>query len=380
MSPGTGRAQLTQRASVHLDMARGLAAIAVLIGHVRGLFFVPYHELLHPSVAVGAFYAATSLGHQAVIVFFVLSGFFIASSVVGSFDNCSWSWTAYLVNRIVRLSLVLVPALFLCLLLDRVGMTLSSTAAFYQHPAPDLISSSVANLETFRNFVGSLFYVQGILAQPFGSDSPLWSLSYEFWYYILFPVAVYVLSRKFRWGVRVGYAAAAILILFFIGRVIALYFLIWLAGGAIAIMLLRSRAQLRVGWANAAAVVPLACVLGISIVKPMNSAFLMDGTVAAGFAMWMYVLIEMPAKQVGMSYAKLSRLLAGCSYTLYLTHFPLIFFFRAGIRQSSWRPDLLHISYAMAIAATAMVIAYGMGQITEAKTSAVRHKVMGLFR
>ena len=360
-------------------MARGLAAFAVLISHVRGLFFAPYHELSHHSIVISAFYASTSLGHQAVIVFFVLSGFFIASITIRSFDDGSWSWTVYLINRILRLSLVLIPALFLCLFLDRLGMTLASTAAFYEHPVENLISSSVASVETVRNFVGSFFYVQGILAQPFGSDSPLWSLSYEFWYYILFPIAVCALSRKLQPWLRAAYVASAVFIVLFIGHTIALYFLIWLLGGAIALMLLRGKASLGTSWANTAAIVPLVCVLGISIARPLDSAFLTNGVVALAFATWMYAILEMPDRPVGTFYAKLARLLAGFSYTLYLTHFPFLFFIRANVHYV-WHPDLLHIFYATLIVASAMLIAYGVAQVTEAKTSFFRKKVLGLFQ
>ncbi len=64
MLPGSKTGQLTRRASVHLDMARGLAALAVLLGHEGALFFLPYHALARHSAALSAFYAVTSLGHQ----------------------------------------------------------------------------------------------------------------------------------------------------------------------------------------------------------------------------------------------------------------------------------------------------------------------------
>ena len=181
MLPGTKKSQLTERASVHLDMARGIAALAVLVGHVRGLFFIDYHNLTHHSLSVSAIYAATALGHQAVIVFFVLSGFFIVSSIADAFEQRRWSFASYLVNRITRLSLVLIPPLILCWIVDRIGMAMAATAPFYEHPVANLFTASVASLETLPNFVGNLFYLQGILVQPFGSNAPLWSLSYEFW-------------------------------------------------------------------------------------------------------------------------------------------------------------------------------------------------------
>lgn len=71
---------ISPRTSTHLDLIRGLSALAVMSGH------------------------------EAVMVFFVLSGFFIGTSVLESFRERRWSWRAYLINRLTRLQLVLVPA------------------------------------------------------------------------------------------------------------------------------------------------------------------------------------------------------------------------------------------------------------------------------
>lgn len=381
MLPGARKTRLTQRASVHLDMARGLAALAVLFDHVRALFFVPYHELPRHSVTLAAFYGATTLGHQAVMVFFVLSGFFIVSSVAGSFQSDHWSWITYLVNRIVRLSLVLIPALAFCFLIDHVGMALSSTSALYHRSLENLITTSVADLETFRNFVGSFFYVQSILVRPFGSDGPLWSLSYEFWYYILFPVALCALTAKGRPRSRAIYAVLAVVILLFVGRTIALYFLIWLLGGVIAVSSSGNWAPTRFAWAKAAAIAPLVCVLGFSAWRPLNSPFLTDGIVAIGFGVWMYSIARMTEKPMSPRYAKSARLLAAFSYTLYLTHFPVVFFIRARIiHGNAWQPDLIHVLFAAAITIIPVVIAYGLAQVTEARTAVIRHKVMSMVQ
>jgi len=159
MLPGTRKSRLTERASVHLDMARGAAALAVLIGHVRGLFFADYHDLAHHSLLISTIYAATALGHQAVIVFFVLSGFFIVASIADAFEQRRWSWTAYLVNRVTRLSLVLIPSLVLCWIVDRIGMAMAASAPLYEHPLAHFFTTSVASVETLRNFGGNLLYL-----------------------------------------------------------------------------------------------------------------------------------------------------------------------------------------------------------------------------
>ena len=380
MLPGTQKSRLTERASVHLDMARGVAALAVLVGHVRGLFFVDYHKLAHHSLLVAAMYAATALGHQAVIVFFVLSGFFIVSSIADAFEQRKWSWTAYLVNRVTRLSLVLLPSLIFCWIADRIGMATAAAAPFYRHPVAHIFTQSVASLETLRNFVGSLFYLQGILVQPFGSNAPLWSLSYEFWYYIIFPLALCAIVRRFRPAIRIAYFVLAIIVTLFVGRTIAMYFLIWLLGGALAISRAVKWSQVRFAGAIVVAAVPLALALGISIVRPMNSPFRMDAVIALAFGLWVYATIEAPERRMPGFYAKPARLFAGFSYTLYLTHFPLVFLLRSRIMNTEfWDPDFLHVVYGLLIAAGATVIAYLIAQGTETKTSLVRRKIMALL-
>ena len=95
-------APLTPRASSHLDMVRGVSALAVMVGHIRGLFFLDYRDLASRSPVVTFLYAVTGLGHQAVMVFFVLSGFFIGGGVLASLNN--WSWKRYLVDPLAAAS------------------------------------------------------------------------------------------------------------------------------------------------------------------------------------------------------------------------------------------------------------------------------------
>ncbi|MGH9781466.1 MAG: acyltransferase family protein, partial [Candidatus Acidiferrales bacterium] len=339
MLPGTRKSRLTERASVHLDMARGIAAVAVLIGHVRGIFFVDYHHLAEHSALVSPFYGATALGHQAVVVFFVLSGFFIVSSIADSFEKQRWSWTAYLVNRVTRLSLVLIPSLILCWVLDRIGMAMAASAPVYQQAVANLFTQSVASLETFRNFAGNLFYLQGILVEPFGSNAPLWSLSYEFWYYIILPLAICALVKRYRPPTRFAYLALAIVVTWFVGFQIALYFLIWLLGGAIALSRVVKWAAVRFSGAILAATILFVVVLGVSVARPVGSAFLMDSIVALVFGFWIYAVVEAPEKPMPAFYAKPARLFAGFSYTLYLTHFPIVFLLHARILGARvWNP------------------------------------------
>ena len=66
--------KLTAAASDSLDLIRAIAAFAVMVGHLRALFFADFAYLQSKSLPLGALYFFTGFGHQAVIVFFVLSG------------------------------------------------------------------------------------------------------------------------------------------------------------------------------------------------------------------------------------------------------------------------------------------------------------------
>jgi len=77
---------------VHLDMARGLAALVVLIGHLRSFVFLSYGDLNSHTPIDTIVWAITGFGHQAVMIFFVLSGFFITRSILVDDSTKGFSW------------------------------------------------------------------------------------------------------------------------------------------------------------------------------------------------------------------------------------------------------------------------------------------------
>lgn len=93
-------------ASVHLDALRAFAAFSVLLNHWRDATLIDYSKLNHHSPLIALGYFVTGLGHQWVIVFFVLSGYLVGGSVLGAFARDSWSWRAYLLTRLTRLLIV----------------------------------------------------------------------------------------------------------------------------------------------------------------------------------------------------------------------------------------------------------------------------------
>jgi peptidoglycan/LPS O-acetylase OafA/YrhL len=370
------RLRISNKASVHLDFCRGVAAVAVMISHLRALFFLDYPQVQHKNLAVSALYAVTGLGHQSVVIFFVLSGLLIGRSVLFPVREGSWSWTIYLINRCTRLYVVLVPAMLLCAFWDWRGMALSGAHRFYWEAIPSFGSWTVIDRTTLSGFGGNLLFLQSIFYDPFGSNGPLWSLSYEFWYYMLFPLILLFFSNKIAKTWRIIYFSLALAIFVMIGTHITLYFAMWLAGAALTFPLLsRWRAPREgFGWLG---LLCLAVFFGSLVISRFdllrNFGDLHLFLVAFAFTPSLLIIVSMKGESGSKSYSRLAGLLAGFSYTLYLTHMPLLYFLRTSLAsQPRWEPDALHVACGCGIALVLLAYAYAVYWLTESRTSWVR--------
>src|SRR5215510_11507706 len=106
-----------------VDMMRFLAALTVVWNHAWNLFAPSFDEVTGPWLAV---YRSAGFGPDAVRVFFVISGYWITASIMRKADAGSWTWGSYLIDRLSRLWIVLLPVLALGLLLDLSGRYLFS--------------------------------------------------------------------------------------------------------------------------------------------------------------------------------------------------------------------------------------------------------------
>ena len=367
-------------ASVKLDLVRGVAAIAVMIGHVRSLFFQDYASLAAPGLGTKSLYAATGLGHEAVIIFFVLSGFFIGASVLKSVAANRWSWRSYLTHRFVRLWIVLLPALALGAAFDWAGMNSLQSSATYFSPMRYLSSVSFASRFTPRNFAGNLFFLQGIFVDSFGSNGPLWSLSYEFWYYMIFPALVLLLVPNISAAARAALFVVAAAMLSLVGPTISIYFLIWLAGAAVfaissrlpAIHGAQGIASQITGW--------LVLIGGLAWIRSgsISAGLTADFILAACFSAWMLAISIPGGSEPNAVTGWVAKTLSGFSYTLYLIHFPLLAFLRTSFDPAgNWPPDVRHFTQGVVLALAALALAYCIAFFTELRTAAVRKRVEG---
>lgn len=368
--------KLGAAASAHLDLIRAAAAWAVMWGHLRTLFFVDFQHLTQPSWILKAIYLLTGFGHQAVMVFFVLSGFLISSTVIKSRLAGTWSWLDYGINRATRLYVVLIPGLLFGLLWDVLGSSLFATKGIYTHPVTDLGPAIAMDNLTAGNFFGNLFYLQTIFCSTFGSNGPLWSLANEFWYYALFPVA---LAAVFAWARRSSLAAIPLTALafclsFFLGLDKLVGFLIWISGCVLVFAYSRMRLQAKSGviaYLLAATVILGGCLLSARAAN--GSALGSDLAVGIAFTLFLFGILQFEAGASSPSYTNTARFFAGFSYSLYVLHFPLLLFLRAWlVPPQRWQPTAANCGLAILIGAVVLSFAWLVSGFTENKTHVAR--------
>ncbi len=217
-------------------------------------------------------------------------------------------------------------------------------------PCTSSMSPSVALRSTVPVFLGNFFYLQSFISPVFGSNGPLWSLSYEFWYYIVFPALVLAAAAWVGIRFRILYAGLALLLFWFIGAQISFYFLIW-AGRRPC----QDDSNEATKFKSSFPALPWAAGLlfaGALVWMPHARAFfglITDYIVAFCFALWLYTLLLGSREDASPAYVHWTKKLAGFSYTLYLTHFPALLLLRGLLNpQGNWQPDARHLAYASA--------------------------------
>lgn len=344
---------------------------------------VDFRQIEGPGVFNTLFYFLTALGHQAVIIFFVLSGFFVGGSVLNSGRN--FSFVSYALARLVRLWVVLIPALGLTLLLDTVlavqfPEVLAGELKDLWNSGPTVGSYS-ADISTFA---GNMLFLQTILVPVFGTNGPLWSLANEFWYYVMFPltaVASGVAGDQTKLYPRVACGAMAIAIFLWLPAAIADYFWIWLMGVASYLC----HRKLRYHWIafyGSAAVFLLA--LGASKIPSVQSGMPVgaDFFVGIAFAVFCTFLASRPRPQpsrVGEWFSRVSYIASEMSYSLYLTHFPVVMLIGAlYYSKQQTQPDVAGYGGFLLALVVLLLVGLSFWYVIERRTPAVKRMVLNL--
>lgn len=366
-----------------IDAIRFLAALLVILGHIRISMFEDYPSAPQNPVSQ-LLYAVTSLGSQAVLVFFALSGYWVGGmAVLGRLRRDRFDVADYAIARLSRLWLVLIPALALTLIADTTGRHVLSGSEVYAHPEryvgidPDPSHSPLTLL-------GNVFFVQYIHVQPFGFNLPLWSLAYEFWYYAIFPAVVIAVSARFAANWRVVAALVAIAGCLVAGLDVLQLGVAWLFGVLAAMLAGRG-----IAWAkNSSALVVGGARLGAAGLLLVAMIGSREGDISPAMTAWVVgapaalllwtLAADLNWTGAGGRVLDFLEYLSRSSYSLYAIHMPLVVLLAAWLtpaRDDRWAllgPGMVAL---FGIVALMVVLAIAFASQTEARTGAVRRRI-----
>ena len=202
-----------------LEAVRGFASVYVVFHHLfaKGLI-----------IAGRDFSILFRFGQEAVILFFLLSGFVIYYAFGLSADK---SFRIFFWKRFLRIYIPL-------------------TCVFAANYALITLQAHKWITVDLHTLGGNLLMLQdssnlkpNVIVNPFLRNTPLWSLSYEWWFYMIFFVLITKISKNPSLIVYVGgVIAAATYVLYpnFINREL-MYLIIWWAGADMALLYLNKQ-------------------------------------------------------------------------------------------------------------------------------------------
>lgn len=364
--------------SLLISLMRGLAALEVAAAHLRAEVFPGMHEIGHPSPVYQLLAFVTGFAHQAVVVFFLISGWLVGGSLLNKFAQAQRDGRivrAYAIDRATRLWTVLVPAL--CLMLA-VGCVIGTVN-------PGRYDGSAQNEYSAATFAGNLVGLQTVVVKTFGGNYALWSLANETWYYVQFPLLLTVFAGRTHLR-QLGAATALVLIGASLPLPITLYFALWLAGA------LFSRLRIDCSNAQRIALVVIAAACSVYFrLKGKNDdlqvdSFLQDLIYSLPLLTFLAAVqrpLDMSSRLVQRT-ARVAHLLSEFSFTLYVTHVPLIQLLRhVGLEQfgrSRLVPGVpLDYAIYFGMLLALLAFAYLSYLLFESHTFRIRRTVKALF-
>jgi peptidoglycan/LPS O-acetylase OafA/YrhL len=354
---------LSQKTKKHyhwLDLLRFIAAFLVVLTHNRGMFFVEYNLLPagQKNIFTQALFFLTRFAEEPVIVFFVLSGFLVGGNAIERIMNNTVDIRLYCIDRFVRIFLPLLASSLLVIIIFILS----------HNPVP------------FTAIGASFLSFQGVFTDC-NYNPPLWSLAYEIWFYILMGCVMTICRSKPGGNTIIPLLILAVT-MYFLAKLNGLYMLIWLIG-AMAYFLPKQNIPFRkikipallVLSAGAFGLSQLASASNLSGIPKWK--FLDHVSASIFLALVTCLLVQhlcgsRPQKKAGILLDGLGTKLAAFSYTLYLTHYPLMRLLAYWGFPKSTALNAVSVSYYACAITIALIIAWLVYSISEKHTPFIK--------
>lgn len=299
-----------------LEALRGFAAIYVVLHHTLPPSLLEFNSLNLKFLL--------RFGQEAVILFFLLSGFVIHYAYQRSTDK---SFKTYFSKRALRIYIPLLAVFLIAYLIE------CNNAGRFIDPRIYNLAQNIFMLQDWEKVKPN------VLAEPYMNNTPLWSLSYEWWFYMLyFPIINFFRNSKRLHASVFGATILAAIVYavfpYFVPRLI-LYLGIWWTGVYIADLYLQKKTlTLNTTLLPIVSLILISMILSIQVlVAAAADQKLLLGfhpvlevrhTLFALFAV-IGALIWKSASWFGFNLLlKPFALLAPISYTVYISHVPIM--------------------------------------------------------
>ena len=328
---------INQFDSTLFDTLRGASALFVLVGHIYQFLIAPSYQL-DTSGNIASF-IFSQLAVLSVMVFFVLSGFMITASIYRNTSSTNFERfdaKQFFKDRLIRLYPPLIFALFLTVGLYAVAVIFELKAVeSFRNGAELYLVRERLELDT-ANILASVVFLQNfynVLDTP-SMNSPLWSLSHEFWFYVL---AALMVQSYFKKSHSIPLILLLLIAVFSDEKVMFIAgFFIWLSGAALAMMYFNDvLTNRKIRGFVIFGTIMLFAIYSFFVMKRESHLFLYGGKFVFGLLFTFTLAFIVSIQKHHIESFQQNRIVtffsnsARYSYTLYLIHAPILLFLLA---------------------------------------------------
>ena len=297
--------KLQGASSMVLDLLRLLCSLIVLISHSLAFANPESREDIVPS----------HLAHGCVVIFFVLSGYVIAYTS----SSGHRSLAQYTIARFTRLYSIYIPAILVTIVCAILAYSIN----------PEIFNEYNRGNNAMRYLTSILFLNEiWFYSSAPGINIPLWSLSYEFWYYAIFGAFFYRKKSITGWIMPV-------IIILIAGPKILLMMVIWIMGW-MAYKINSPKISDTFAW------IAITCILSIAIALMLllphfpyrlgshplywAGSFVTDWVIGlvVAFSIWLLPMSKATTVVTTSAVSKRFREFANMTFPIYVLHYPIL--------------------------------------------------------
>lgn len=293
-----------------LDTYRFMSAFLVVLTHARFWFFQPYGLLEDDSknVFTLVLFFLSSLGRDAVVAFFILSGFLVGGRTIEKLAlGERVSPTSFAASRIVRIIVPLAAVLLINALFNVIQ----------------------SNPNDWWRIIGNLLCLQGAFVNPEPGIGVLWTMSYIVWFYVLIWSFVLIAQKKTStiWG---GITTLTITLWVFAHMGSSFFYVLQVSCGILSYFLSKRNFEKWVLWSSIVAAVVITGLCRLSGDSLSFQTLPLDNLLVQSLQTISYAVViglsvqHVPQSPQAVWIEKTMSKLSKFSYSLYLVHLPIV--------------------------------------------------------